>query len=105
MLATRDSDGGNAGGCWDDYWWFDASGPHQLDFSAVDSAVTQHIPAGAHFSARCDQLRLEQSEIESPVQAGDARCHACDWIGKISVKFRLEGWHAEPVAVEYSTSP
>lgn len=32
ILATVDSDGGNAGNCWEHYWWFDRSGPHSLNF-------------------------------------------------------------------------
>ncbi len=27
VLATMDSDGGNGGGCWEGYWWFDQAGP------------------------------------------------------------------------------
>src|SRR5277367_6138888 len=31
VLSTMDGDGGNGGGCWEGYWWFDQTGPHRLD--------------------------------------------------------------------------
>jgi hypothetical protein len=101
VLATMDTDGGNGGGCWEEYWWFDASGPHELDFSAVASAIAKRIPAGAHFQTGCYALHLDQQMIQSWVQAKNAECHSCGGLGTVSAKFRLRRWRAEPLSVEY----
>lgn len=101
VLATDDTDGGNGGGCWDGYWWFDSSGPHQLDFSAVRAAITKHVPSGATFWTTCWALHLDDEEIKSSVQSGDARCRACDTLGEVTARFRLDGAVAVPVSVKY----
>lgn len=101
VLATDDSDGGNGGGCWDGYWWFDSSGPHQLDFSAVRAAITKHVPSGATFWTTCWALHLGDEEIKSPVQKSDARCHSCGTPGEVTARFRLDGAVAVPVSVKY----
>jgi hypothetical protein len=95
ILATDDSDGGNGGGCFDAYWWFDSSGPHQLDFSRVKAAITKHVPLGATFWTTCRALRLEDEEIETPVQSRDGG-------GEVTVDFRLDGAVAVPVSVRYA---
>jgi hypothetical protein len=101
VLATDDSDGGNGGGCFAGYWWFDSSGPHQLDFSQVKAAITKHVPSGATFWTTCWALHLDDEEINSPVQAGDAPCRACDVLGEVTAHFRLEGAVALPISVTY----
>jgi len=101
LLSTLDSDGGNGGGCFDGYWSFDAGGPTQLDFSAVWREIEEHIPADARYSWHCYALHLDRQTIESRVQSSDANCHACGGLGTVAVKFRLEGWHAKPVSVEF----
>jgi hypothetical protein len=101
ILATMDGDGGNGGGCFEGYWWFNASGPHALDFSPVVAAISKRLPAGARFDAGCYALHLDQQEIESGVQKRDAECHACGWIGNVTARFRLNGAVAEPVDVTF----
>jgi len=105
VLATNDPDGGNGGGCWDAYWWFDSSGPHQLDFSKVRAAITKQVASGAFFWTTCWAMNLEQQEIKSVVQKGDARCHACDMLGEVTAHFRLHGAVAEPISVEFVADP
>jgi hypothetical protein len=101
VLATNDSDGSNGGGCFDGYWSFDAGGPTPLDFSAVWREIEKRIPDGAKYTTHCHALHLEQQTIESSVQSPDAECHACGRLGTVAVKFRLEGWHVEPVSVDF----
>ncbi len=101
ILATYDSDGGSGGGCFEAYWWFDSSGPHQLDFSQVKAGITKHVPHGATFSMTCSALDLENEEIESPVQKTNARCRACDILGHVTVDLRLDRAVAVPVNIKY----
>jgi hypothetical protein len=54
ILATGDSDGGNDGGCFEGFWWFDSSGPHQLDFSQVRAAIREAYSLGRYI---LDDLR------------------------------------------------
>jgi len=102
ILATGDSDGGNGGGCFEAFWWFDSSGPHQLDFSQVRAAIVKHIPSGATFWMTCWAMHLDEGEIESSVQAGNARCRACDMLGSVTAHFQLHGAVAIPTDVRYA---
>ena len=45
VLVTMDLDGGNDGGCWEGYWWFDRTGPHPLDFSRLETAISERLSA------------------------------------------------------------
>jgi hypothetical protein len=101
ILATDDSDGGNGGGCFEEFWWFDLSGPHLLDFSQVKAAITKSVPKGATFSTTCSALNLKDEEIQSFVQSGTARCRDCDMLGDVAVHFRLAGAAAVPTGVKY----
>lgn len=105
ILVTSDSDGGKGGGCFEAYWWFDSSGPHQLDFSRVKAAIAEHVSSGATFWTTCWALHLEDEEIESSVQKRDARCRACDILGQVTAHFRLDGALAVPVSVRYVPNP
>jgi len=104
VLATMNSDGGNAGGCWEGYWWFDWSGPHALDFSRVETAVKNGVPDNTRFSIHCSDLDLKSGLARSGVQKSDAQCHACDWIGEVTAQFRLSGPIVEPISVDFKTS-
>jgi hypothetical protein len=44
ILATTDGDGGNGGGCWEGYWWFDKAGPHSLNFAGLSIAIEERVP-------------------------------------------------------------
>lgn len=101
VLATMNSDGGNSGGCWDGYWWFDRAGPHRLDFSRVEAAIKNDLPENTRFSIQCSNLDLKSELIRSGVQKSDAQCHACDWIGEVTAKFRLAGPIVEPISVNF----
>jgi len=105
ILATHDPDGGVGGGCWEGYWWFSLSGPHRLDFSQVSAAITKQVPSGSSFVTTCWAMNLDQEEINSGVQKGDARCRACDMLGEVTTRFRLRGAVAEPVSVEFVAAP
>ena len=101
VLATKDSDGGSNGGCFDGYWLFDAGGPTPLDFSAVWSEIEKHIPADAEYKTNCSALHLDKQTIESRVQGSDAECPTCGGLGTVVANFRLEGWRVKPASVEF----
>lgn len=101
VLATMNSDGGNGGGCWDGYWWFDRAGPHSLDFSRVEAAIKRGLPENTRFSIQCSNLDLKSELIRRGVQESDAQCHACDWIGEVTARFRIAGPIVEPTAINF----
>lgn len=101
VLATMDYDGGNGGGCWEAYWWFDRGGPHVLDFSRVEAAIRNKAPGNTRFSASCGNLDLKSRQIHSGVQEANPKCHACDWTGEVTATFRLAGSVAEPTSITY----
>jgi len=75
------------------------------DFSKVRAAITKQVASGAFFWTTCWAMNLEQQEIKSVVQKGDARCHACDMLGEVTAHFRLHGAVAEPISVEFVADP
>jgi hypothetical protein len=99
VLVTMDRDGGNGGGCWEGYWWFDSSGPHALDFSRLLPAISKYTPPNTSVNISCMNLDLGSEQVRSPVQSSDARCRACDIQGQVTARFRLKGPVAEPVSV------
>jgi hypothetical protein len=105
LVSTKDSDGGNAGGCIEAYWLVDASGARELDFSALEPAMRARVPSNTVFSAACYALSLADQFVHAGVQRADAECHACGWIGFVNAHFRLEGARAIPTDVEYIPDP
>jgi hypothetical protein len=105
VLMTQDSDGGNGGGCWEAYWWFDASGPLSIDFSLLVQEIRKHVPPDSKFWTTCWALHLEEQEVKSYVQKADARCRACDGLGEVTAHFRLNGARAEPTDVSFAPAP
>lgn len=104
VLTTMDFDGGVGGGCWEGYWWFDHSGPHSLDFSHLQSAMSERLPKGSKLgSITCSQLDLKSGRAQSAVQKINAECAACDFIGEVTAQFRLHGAIVEPVAVAFAS--
>lgn len=101
VLSTNDSDGGNGGGCWEGYWWFDSTGPHQIDFSVLDNAIEKHIPSSSRFMSECWALNMGQEEITSEVQKKNAQCRACDILGDVTAEFHLHGATAEPDKITF----
>jgi hypothetical protein len=104
VLATMDFDGGNGGGCWQGYWWFDSKGPHSLNFSPLEAAINERLSTAHENAARvqisCGALNLESQEVRSNIQKSHARCHACDIIGDLTARFRLDGASVLPVAID-----
>jgi hypothetical protein len=101
VLATMDPDGGVGGGCWESYWWFDRAGPHALDFSRLEAAMEKRVPKNTRFSTTCSNLDLKSSLVKSGVQKNPPQCHACDWVGEVTARFRLSGPIVEPLAIEF----
>ncbi len=101
VLETEDPDGGNGGGCWEAYWWFDAAGSHAIDFSVLRPTIASHLPAGAVFQITCSTLHLEEQEIRSWVQEAKAECHACGYLGTVTARFRLHGARVEAADVRF----
>ncbi len=86
VLVTMDKDGGNGGGCWEGYWWFDGSGPHAVDFSRLRAAITERLPRDTSINMSCANLDLGSQQVQS---AG------------LTARFRLNGPVAEPASVIY----
>ena len=101
VLVTMDSVGGNGGACWEAYWWFDRAGPHGLDFSRLNAAMGKGVPANTTFLMSCSVLNLETQEVNTWAQKSDAKCHACDFVGTLTVRFRLDGSTVVPVEVRF----
>ena len=91
VLVTMDPDGGNGGGCWEGYWWFDRSGPHPLDFSRLQGAIRERLAAAdladATVQISCSNLNLNSQQAKSGVQKAHAQCHACEWVGDLTARF------------------
>jgi hypothetical protein len=104
VLTTMDGDGGNGGGCWEAYWWFDQAGPHRLDFAALSKAIGEHIPKNTSYQMSCSFLNLETQQVNTGVQRIPAKCHACDWIGEVTARFRLDGAIARPLEIQFKPS-
>jgi hypothetical protein len=101
VLSTMDGDGGNGGGCWEGYWWFDRTGPHRLDFAALSVAIGERVPKRTYYQISCSYLDLEAQEVKAAVQKIPATCHACDWIGEFTARFRLDGASAVPLEIQF----
>ena len=101
ILATNDPDGGNGGGCWQGYWWFNTAGAHPVDFSPVYDAITKAAPRNSTFQKGCYTLHLQQAKIEAPVQENKVACHAYGWLGTVTAHFRLDGSKAVPTTVTF----
>lgn len=102
ILGTYDPDTGNGGGCDEGYWSFDASGPHPVDFTPLDFAIGQAVPPHTTYTLGCWAMHPERSIIESGVQRANADCHACGWVDRLSVRYRIEHGRALPVEVHFT---
>jgi hypothetical protein len=105
VLMTPDSDGGNGGGCWEAYWWFDAKGPHAVDFSPLIQEINKHLPPASSFWSTCWALHVEDQEVKSYVQKADAECRSCGFLGEVTAHFRLRGAIAEATDVSFTKAP
>ena len=104
VLATMDGDGGNGGGCWEGYWWFDRAGPHSLDFTDLSKAIAERVPKKTAYQMSCSYLDLEAQEVKAFVQKIPASCLACDLIGEFTARFRLDGAKAFPLEIQFKPS-
>jgi hypothetical protein len=105
VLSTKNSDGGNAGGCVEAYWLVDSSGARMIDFSALVAAIRARVPPATTFTTHCYALSLEDQSVHTGIQRADAECRICGYIGKADVHFRLDGARAIPTYVEYIPDP
>ena len=105
VLATRDSDGGNGGGCYEAYWWFSPDGPQPLDFSSFTTAIRKRVPRDATFTSSCWALDLDRSELKSWVQKRDAKCHGCGGLGEVIAHFKLNGASVEATDIHFRSNP
>lgn len=109
ILMTNDSDGGNGGGCWDGYWWFDAQGPHSVNFDPVYKAIGEAVQAKtskkATYSEMCWTIDIDQQRIHTGVQEIDAPCHACGQLGTATADFEIVHGVAQPKHVEFDYDP
>lgn len=101
VLMTQDSDGGNGGGCFEGYWWFDRDGPHSLDFAPMIAAISKKIPANATFTPTCWALDLDRGELKSWVQKRNAECHACGGLGEVRAELRLHNGQVEAANIRF----
>jgi hypothetical protein len=51
------------------------------------------------FGIEGSNLDLKSETAQSGVQKFHAECHACDWVGEVTARFRLVGPIAEPVSI------
>jgi len=102
ILATYNSDGGNGGGCWKGYWWFDSTGPHAIDFSQVYAAIRKRVPANSTFATTCVPIDFDPRQIKTWVKKADAECHACGGLGTATADFELRGAIAIPTRVNFT---
>jgi len=100
ILATYDPDSGNGGGCSDGYWWFDAAGPHPIDFDPVYHAIQTRLPTDATFQTGCWTIDLEHRRIHIWAQSFNAQCRICDGRGEVTATFSLHGAQAEAGILE-----
>lgn len=98
VLATTDPASGNGGQCTEGYWVLEPEGPWLLDFTTVAEEIAKLIPPDATaVQTGCWGLSMEKAEVRSPIQLKNAQCHACDYLGWVTVRFRLDGHRAVPV--------
>lgn len=101
VLASMDRDGGNGGGCWEGYWWFDKSGPHALDFSLMKAAISARVPQNSRFEMTCSHLDLKSERIRSAAQDSQAECMACGYLGAVTASFHLDGPILKPGDINF----
>lgn len=102
VLATVDYLPGNGAFCEDSYWVVGQNGPRLIDFSAIDKAYKRLIPQDAILvEPRCGAIDLKELTLRSIVQRVKAECHACDYLGWVTVHFRLDGHRAIPVSSSF----
>lgn len=105
ILATYDPDGGNGGGCWEGYWWFDAAGPHPVDFGPVYKAIGERAPKDSTYTEGCWTINLDQRQIHTGVQKINPECHACGMLGTATAEFEIVHGVATPTKVEFDSDP
>lgn len=105
ILATYNPDGGNGGGCWEGYWWFDSAGPHPVSFDPVYKAIGERTPKDSTFAVGCWTIDLDQHQIHTNVQKINAECRACGQLGTATADFEVVHGVAKPTKVEFDSDP
>jgi hypothetical protein len=105
ILGTNDPGSGNGGTCSDAYWWFDKSGPHPVDFTKLQEAISNAIPKGSTYLGGCANLHPKDSSLDSWVQAGDAKCHGCGGLGTVHAHYTIQNGVAIPGSVSFQPDP
>jgi hypothetical protein len=89
------------------YWWFDLRGAHPVDFTALLRAIAKVVPANGNYMppANSNQLPyaavLEDNELKLLIQTKTPSCHACDFIGELKAKYRIDHGKAIPTSVHF----
>jgi len=105
ILAVYDPTSGNGGGCSEGYWWFDAAGPHPVDFGPVYKAIGEKTPKDSTYTVGCWTIDLDQHQIHTNVQKIDADCHACGQLGTATASFEIVHGVAKPTKVDFDSDP
>jgi hypothetical protein len=98
ILATIDPYDRNA--CSEGYWWFDSAGSHPVDLTPLERAISEAIPAEGTYN-RCWAIHPEKAEIDGWVQHHNPQCRACNWMGELIAKYRIDHGAAIPVSVKF----
>lgn len=95
---------GNTDFCEGSYWILRNDGPQRIDLSAVENEVKRVIPQDATLiEPRCGAIDMKELELRSPVQRTNTECHACGFLGGVTVRFRLDGHRAIPGSSSFET--
>jgi hypothetical protein len=105
ILGTDDPGTGNGGSCSDAYWWFDKTGPHPVDFTRLQEAVRKAIPKGSTYLGGCANLHPKDNSLDSWVQAGDVKYHACGGLGTVHANYTIRNGVATPGSVSFQADP
>jgi hypothetical protein len=105
ILGTDDPGTGNGGYCSESYWWFDKSGPHPVDFTKLQEAIRNAIPKGSIYIGGCANLHPKDNSLDSWIQAGDAKCHACGGLGTVHAHYTIQNGVAIPGSVTFKADP
>ncbi|HXE09373.1 MAG TPA: hypothetical protein VN612_15825 [Acidobacteriaceae bacterium] len=93
--------------CAHGYWWFDSHGAHPVDFIPLLHAVSKVVPANGNYmpsnrnKVPCFAMRPQDNELRLLIQTKAPSCHACDFLGTLTAKYRIDHGRAIPVSVHF----
>jgi len=104
VLTTNDSTTSRDEWCTGAFWVVQESGPVLLDFSAIEAAIKQTLPAGRQaITPICGAVDFQKLEVRVAVQKIGPECRTCGYGDGVIVKFEVEGSRAVPLSVSVST--